>query len=83
MNILPPDDSPCIVGWLVLLNLVVAGCRPQGETLITVGMELDYPPFEMTDPRGCPTGVSVDLAHTLSEHLHQPVNDPRARDRQV
>jgi hypothetical protein len=32
-----------IVGWLALLNLVVAGCRPQDEKSLTVGMELDFP----------------------------------------
>jgi polar amino acid transport system substrate-binding protein len=36
---------------------------------IIVGMELSYPPFEMTDKEGNPTGVSVDLANALSNHL--------------
>ena len=29
---------------------------------LRVGMELSYPPFEMTDPQGRPAGVSVRLA---------------------
>lgn len=32
-------------------------------------MELDYPPFEMTDQNGQPTGVSVDLARDLGSYL--------------
>ena len=36
-------------------------------------MELAYPPFEMTDEHGRPTGVSVDLAKALGEYLHRPV----------
>lgn len=36
---------------------------------LRVGMELSYPPFEMTDPQGRPTGVSVRLAEALAAHL--------------
>ena len=32
-------------------------------------MELSYPPFEMTDPQGRPTGVSPRLAEALAAHL--------------
>lgn len=38
-----------------------------------VGMELAYPPFEMTDEKGRPQGVSVDLANALGEFLHREV----------
>ncbi|MBL9134714.1 MAG: transporter substrate-binding domain-containing protein [Verrucomicrobiales bacterium] len=34
-------------------------------------MELSYPPFEMTDEKGRPSGVSVDLARALAENLHR------------
>lgn len=37
-------------------------------TLI-VGMEMSYPPFEMTDTKGQPAGVSVDLANALGAAL--------------
>lgn len=40
---------------------------------LTVGMELSYPPFEMTDKSGIPTGVSVDLAHALGEFLGRKI----------
>jgi polar amino acid transport system substrate-binding protein len=36
-------------------------------------MELSYPPFEMTDPQGQPTGVSVRLAEALGKHLGRDV----------
>jgi polar amino acid transport system substrate-binding protein len=40
---------------------------------LVVGMELAYPPFEMADTDGKPSGVSVDLAQALGEHLHRPI----------
>lgn len=43
-----------------------------GEPL-HVGMELSYPPFEMTDTGGQPTGVSVRLAEALGEYLGREV----------
>jgi polar amino acid transport system substrate-binding protein len=36
-------------------------------------MELSYPPFEMTDKGGRPSGVSVDLANALSTFLKQDI----------
>jgi len=42
------------------------------DTLV-VGMELSYPPFEMTDTSGKPAGVSVDLAHELGKALGRKV----------
>ena len=40
---------------------------------LTVGMELSYPPFEMTDKSGAPVGVSVELAHALGKFLDRKV----------
>ena len=40
---------------------------------LIVGMELAYPPFEMTDPGGKPSGVSVDLATDLAKSLGRPL----------
>jgi polar amino acid transport system substrate-binding protein len=40
---------------------------------LVVGMELAYPPFEMTDTSGTPTGVSVDLAKELGKALGRQV----------
>jgi polar amino acid transport system substrate-binding protein len=36
-------------------------------------MDLSYPPFEMTDDRGQPAGISVELAQALGRHLGRPV----------
>lgn len=44
----------------------------KGKPLV-VGMELAYPPFEMTDTAGKPTGVSVDIANDLARSLGRPV----------
>ncbi len=40
---------------------------------LMVGMELAYPPFEMTDAQGKPAGISVDMARALGERLGRPV----------
>lgn len=40
---------------------------------LIVGMELAYPPFEMTDTSGKPSGVSVDLAKDLAKSLGRSV----------
>jgi polar amino acid transport system substrate-binding protein len=52
----------CLMAWLACAD---AHAAPP----LRVGMELSYPPFEMTDPQGRPTGVSVSLAKALAEHL--------------
>src|SRR4051812_31325605 len=57
----------------VAILCCLAGCAKQESNTLKVGMELAYPPFEMTDERGAPAGVSVDLARALGEHLHRPV----------
>jgi polar amino acid transport system substrate-binding protein len=40
---------------------------------LRVGMELSYPPFEMTDAQGAPTGISVEIAQALGKYLGRPV----------
>lgn len=52
--------------------MLMATATPAAPPL-RVGMELSYPPFEMTDPQGRPTGVSVKLAEALGNHLGRPV----------
>lgn len=57
--------------------LIGAGCKEtknlHEKDSITVGMELAYPPFEMTDERGAPKGISVDLANELGKSLNKKV----------
>ena len=53
--------------------LVLPGVLFAAEPPLRVGMELSYPPFEMTDPQGRPAGVSVKLAEALGKHLGREV----------
>jgi len=62
---------------LVLLALVFAACtedkKVEEKTVLKVGMELAYPPFEMSDKDGVPQGVSVDFAKKLGVYLNKEV----------
>jgi len=64
----------------VLLLALFCTCQPAGWLVaaasaeqLRVGMELAYPPFEMTDTSGKPSGVSVRLAEALGSHLGREV----------
>jgi polar amino acid transport system substrate-binding protein len=59
--------------FLTALASISTGFAQQETAPLRVGMELAYPPFEMADTSGKPSGVSVDLAHALGEHLKRPV----------
>lgn len=48
------------------------GAAAQKDKLV-VGMELSYPPFEMTDTSGKPAGVGVDIANELGKALGRTV----------
>lgn len=59
---------------LILLAIMgLAGCARKTSSTLTVGMELSYPPFEMTDEQGKPSGVSVEMAGALGKELNLPV----------
>src|SRR5262245_39406388 len=60
---------PSAIGLLCIL----LSCSPLSDQKLIVGMELAYPPFEMTDTQGQPTGVSVDLARALGKQLAKEV----------
>src|SRR5438552_16635591 len=53
----------------LLFQWLILGCAPAAKEKLVVGMELAYPPFEMTDPQNRPTGVSADLAKALAKYL--------------
>lgn len=55
-----------------LTSATIVSAAETAKPLI-VGMELAYPPFEMTDTNGKPSGVSVDLATDLAKSLGRPV----------
>jgi len=58
---------------LAMSLLFLGGCMEKKEAAakdsLIVGMELAYPPFEMTDEKGAPSGISVDLAKGLGKAL--------------
>ncbi len=56
----------------LFLAVALTACTGGNQPLI-IGMELNYPPFEMTDADGNPTGVGVDLAHALGTYLHREI----------
>jgi len=63
---------------MLIVALTFTACtdeekETQSNTVLKVGMELAYPPFEMSDKDGVPTGVSVDLAYALGEYLGREV----------
>src|SRR5215213_6082743 len=59
----------CLLLGLALLT----GCSRERIAELRVGMELAYPPFEMTSKAGAPEGVSVDLANELGRFLRRKV----------
>ena len=61
--------------FATVVGTLLACLSPVGVAAdpLRVGMELSYPPFEMTDPQGRPTGVSVRLAEALAAHLGRQV----------
>lgn len=62
---------------LMIFSIILfTGCTSdvkEEKNVLKVGMELAYPPFEMSDKEGKPTGVSVDLAYALGKHLGKEV----------
>jgi len=65
-------DAKKIITLLAAGAALLGGCRERSNRLV-VGMELAYPPFEMTDAQGRPSGVSVDLAYALGKELGREV----------
>ncbi len=58
---------------IFLAGLLVSCSNVPDDNTLVVGMELSYPPFEMSDENNQPAGVSVDLAYALGESLGRPV----------
>jgi polar amino acid transport system substrate-binding protein len=57
---------------MAMMLIPLASCAKKSSVLV-VGMELQYPPFETTDEKGNPTGISVDIAMKLGEYLGRSV----------
>jgi polar amino acid transport system substrate-binding protein len=60
------------ISSVFLATLLVSVSAIAADPLV-VGMELGYPPFEMTDKTNQPEGVSVDLARALAAKLNRPL----------
>ena len=58
---------------IVLLSLLLISCSEKEikNDKLVVGMELAYPPFEMSDKEGNPSGVSVDFAKALAKSMNK------------
>lgn len=66
--------KPRLLLLLLLTFLAVACSRaPQKDAPLRVGMELNFPPFEVKTPDGTPSGVSVELAQELGVFLGRKV----------
>ncbi len=63
----------CLCSLLIVSALSSSSGAAKSDGTLIVGMELAYPPFEMTDTKGQPDGVSVDLAKALGTALGVPV----------
>jgi len=60
----------------ILVAFLFLGCQEKSndeDKPLKIGMELAYPPFEMSDKDGKPSGVSVDLAYALGKYLNRKV----------
>lgn len=66
-------NKKLIAVFAVLSLLLLGSCSSKEDNALIVGMELQYPPFEMSDANGEPAGISVDLAHALGKHLGRDV----------
>lgn len=72
-----------LASMLTLVSLLFTACDSKDyiikkedsskKEVLTIGMELAYPPFEMSDKNGIPKGVSVDFAKALGEYLGREV----------
>ncbi len=66
-----------VMSIVLMIALALSGCgqsEPAAEgDKLTVVMELAYPPFEMKDEAGDPSGVSVDFIKAFGEHVGREV----------
>ncbi len=61
-----------LTGFLCVgLLLSATGCAKKKSNQLVIGMELAYPPFEMTDEHNQPAGISVEMARAMAAFLHK------------
>ena len=68
-----PNPLLLLMAFVVFLTSAVIAPAAETAKPLIIGMELAYPPFEMTNTSGKPSGVSVDLATDLAKSLGRPV----------
>ena len=68
-----PNPLFLLMAFIAFLTAATIVSAAETAKPLIVGMELAYPPFEMTDTTGKPSGVSVDLATDLAKSLGRPV----------
>ncbi|MCB1093766.1 MAG: transporter substrate-binding domain-containing protein, partial [Verrucomicrobiae bacterium] len=58
---------------LLAVAACLSACAPTDDHTLVVGMEMQYPPFEMRGPDNRPDGISVRMAEDLAAHLGRPL----------
>lgn len=60
--------------FITTFLILLIGCKKNNDNNpLIVAMELQYPPFEMSDSEGNPSGISVDIAYKLGKYLNRSV----------
>jgi polar amino acid transport system substrate-binding protein len=62
-----------LAAFVLLAFTPLLGCAPKTSAPLIVGMELNYPPFEMVDTQGKPAGISVEMAEALGKFAGREV----------
>lgn len=60
-----------LLGVCLAATLCLVGCAKKNTNQLVIGMELSYPPFEMTDEHNQPSGIGVEMARALAAYLHK------------
>lgn len=61
--------------FTIIMMILLTSCtqKVKKNKPLTIAMELQFPPFEMTDGMGEPTGISVEMAKALGQYLGREV----------
>ncbi|MFK4785923.1 transporter substrate-binding domain-containing protein [Fusobacterium sp. MFO224] len=63
-----------ILFLIILTTLGLVSCNSKNkEKPLVVAMELAYPPFEMKDSTGTPSGISVDFAKDFGKYINKEI----------
>ncbi len=62
-----------LTSLILIFTLFSCSKGTKQNKFLTVGMELAYPPFEMTDKNGNPSGISVELAKEFGKYIGKEI----------